>query len=70
VIPPYRVLEIAHEDASRAYRDLTPYTIRLVLQADGWHVDYELPSSQTKGGGPRYVIDPTTGAILSKRYTQ
>jgi hypothetical protein len=64
------VLKIARIDAERAYRDLTPYRISLVLEADGWHVDYQLKNPQVNGGGPHYVIDPCNGAILAKRYEQ
>jgi hypothetical protein len=65
-----QVLAIAQADASRAYRDLSFYRIQLVLEADGWHVDYELKDAKLKGGGPHYIIDSHTGAILSKRYEQ
>jgi hypothetical protein len=64
------VLRIARLDAERAYRELTPYRISIALEADGWHVDYELKQSDVNGGGPRYVIDPSTGAILAKKYEQ
>jgi hypothetical protein len=53
-----------------AYRDLSAYRIQLVLEDDGWHVDYELKDPNLKGGGPHYLIDARTGAILSKRYEQ
>ena len=36
------ILKIARLDAERVYRDPTPYRIRMVLEPDGWHVDYEL----------------------------
>jgi uncharacterized protein (DUF433 family) len=65
-----RALGIAQADAARAYRDLSPFRIQLVLEEDGWHVDYELKDPRLKGGGPHYVIDAHTGAILSKRYEQ
>jgi hypothetical protein len=64
------VLRIAHRDAEAAYRDLSGYRITLVLQPDGWHVDYDLTDPYNAGGGPHYVIDGQTGAILSKRYEQ
>ncbi len=64
------VLRIARLDAERAYRDLTPYRISIVLEADGWHVDFELKDTHLNGGGPHYVIDPRTGTILGKRYEQ
>jgi hypothetical protein len=65
-----RALLIAREDAERAYRDLSAFRIVLVLEDDGWHVDYELKNPNWNGGGPHFVIDRTTGAILSKRYEQ
>lgn len=65
-----QVLTIAQIDAIRTYHDLSGYFIRLALEADGWHVDYELKDPRCKGGGPHYVIDPFTGVIRSKRYDQ
>jgi hypothetical protein len=64
------VLGIAQADALQAYRDLSAYEIRLTLEADGWHVDYELKGPGLKGGGPHYVIDASSGTIVSKRYEQ
>ena len=65
-----QVLTIAQADAARVYRDLSPYRIQLVLDDDGWHVDYELKNPRLKGGGPHYIIDAHTGAVISKRYEQ
>ena len=65
-----QVLTIAQADASRVYRDLSPYRIQLTLEDDGWHVDYELKNPMLKGGGPHYLIDARTGTIISKRYEQ
>jgi hypothetical protein len=65
-----QALSIAQADAARAYRDLTKYRIQLVLEADGWHVDYELKDPRLKGGGPHYIIDAASGTIVSKRYEQ
>jgi hypothetical protein len=65
-----RALGIAQADASQAYRDLSLYRIRLELEPDGWHVDYELKDPKLKGGGPHYVIDRFTGALVSRRYEQ
>jgi hypothetical protein len=65
-----RALAIAHGDAVQAYGDLSAYRIQLALEDDGWHVDYELKDRRLKGGGPHYVIDGRTGAIISKRYEQ
>jgi hypothetical protein len=65
-----KALAIAQADATGAYRDLSPFRIQLVLEDDGWHVDYELNDPRLKGGGPHYIIDAHTGGILSKRYEQ
>jgi len=65
-----QVLAIAQADAARVYRDLSLYRIQLVLEDDGWHVDYELKNPRLKGGGPHYIIDAHTGAVISKRYEQ
>jgi hypothetical protein len=65
-----RILAIAQADAAAAYRDLSVYRIRLVLEDDGWHIDYELKDPRHKGGGPHYIIDARSGAIISKRYEQ
>lgn len=65
-----QILTFAQSDAVRAYGDLSDYSVRLSLEDDGWHVDYDLRNPRMKGGGPHYVLDPNTGAILSKRYEQ
>jgi hypothetical protein len=65
-----QALQIARQDGEKAYRDLTSYRITLALEQDGWHVDYELKDPNLNGGGPHYIIDATTGAILTKRYEQ
>jgi hypothetical protein len=65
-----QALRAAREDAETVYRDLDRYWIRVVLEADGWHVDYELRDPRARGGGPHYVIDAANGHILSKRYEQ
>src|SRR5947209_18849764 len=65
-----QALAIAQADALKAYQDLSGYRIQLVLEDDGWHVDYELKDPRLKGGGPHYVLDAHTGAIVSKRYEQ
>jgi hypothetical protein len=65
-----RILSVAQADAANVYRDLSHYSIRLALEDDGWHVDYELKDPRRKGGGPHYLIDAVTGVILSKRYDQ
>jgi hypothetical protein len=66
----HEILQIAHEDAVRAYRDLGPFRIAMSQEADGWHVDYELKDPNMNGGGPHYVIDPISGQIVHKVYHQ
>ena len=63
-------LRIARSDAEKAYRDLSGYRITILLQDDGWHVDYDVHDSKLKGGGAHYVIDAESGEILSQRYEQ
>jgi hypothetical protein len=70
VIAGDQALTIAQTDAVKAYRDLSPYRIQLALEEDGWHIDYELKDQRLKGGGPHYIIDAASGAIVSKRYEQ
>jgi uncharacterized membrane protein YkoI len=65
-----QALRIARTDAESAYRDLSIYQIAISLEENGWLVDYELKDPEVQGGGPHYVIDARTGAILSKRYEQ
>ncbi len=65
-----QVLRVAHVDALKAYHDLSPYRISMELADDGWHVDYQLKDPNRNGGGPHYIIDAQTGAILKKRYEQ
>jgi uncharacterized membrane protein YkoI len=65
-----QAVRVSRLDAEIAYRDLTPFFIHVELEDDGWHVDYELKDRRSNGGGPHYVIDAQTGAILTKRYEQ
>ena len=65
-----QILTFAQADAMRAYGDLSDYSVRLSLEGDGWHVDYELRHPHMKGGGPHYVLDPMTGAVLTKCHDQ
>jgi hypothetical protein len=69
-LPSYEILQIAHHDAERAYRDLSHFRITLALKENGWHVDYDLLDPMLAGGGPHYLIDPVSGAILWKTYEQ
>jgi hypothetical protein len=64
------ILRVAREDAEHVYKDLQRFRISLFLEPDGWHVEYRLTEPMVSGGGPHYVIDPVTGAILSKKYYQ
>jgi hypothetical protein len=65
-----QALKIAQTDPARAYGELLGYRTTVVLEGDGWHIDYELLKPLTAGGGAHYVIDALTGAILSKKYEQ
>jgi len=65
-----RALVEAEADAQRVDGDLSIYRVQLRLEADGWHVDYDLADPQLQGGGPHYVIDATDGRIVRKRYEQ
>ncbi len=65
-----QALRISRLDAEKAYRDLSPFFVRVELGDDGWHVDYELKDKLSHGGGPHYVIDADNGAIVTKRYEQ
>jgi hypothetical protein len=69
-IPCEQALKVAWQDAEKAYRDLSSYRVQIMLEPDGWHVDFELKNPRHHGGGPHYVIDAQTGAILKKRYEQ
>ena len=70
LLAPDQILAIAQAEASKAYRDLSVYRIQLVLEENGWHVDYELRDPNLKGGGPHFIIDPQSGTIVSRRYEQ
>jgi uncharacterized membrane protein YkoI len=63
-------LRIARTDAERTYRELHLYRIEIAFEPDGWHIDYELKDDASQGGGPHYVIDATTGAIVSRKLYQ
>ena len=65
-----QALRIARLDAEIAYRDLSPFYVRIELHDDGWHIDYELKNTRSNGGSPHYVIDAETGVIRTKRYEQ
>lgn len=49
-------LALAQADAARAYGDLSPYRIRLDLEGDVWHVDYDWDPEHVEAAlvaGPR-----------------
>jgi hypothetical protein len=62
-------LRIARLDGE-AYGDLSSFHIAVALEADGWHVDYDLKDPNLNGGGPHYIIDPADGRIVWKIYEQ
>ncbi|HBI44352.1 MAG TPA: hypothetical protein DDY78_16095 [Planctomycetales bacterium] len=63
-------LRIARLEAEKAYGDLSGFNVTLALEPDGWHIDYELKDPNWNGGGPHFVIDPSDGRIVWKRYDQ
>ena len=65
-----QALHVARLDAEKVYGDLDGFRIMISLEADGWHIDYELKDPTLEGGGPHYVIDATSGNIVAKRYEQ
>jgi hypothetical protein len=66
-----RATAIAEADALPMYGvSLHTMESRISLHEDGWHIDYELRDQEEQGGGPHYVIDASTGAIVSKKYYQ
>ena len=63
-------LRIAEADALRAYGDLSIYRVEVAETVRGWEVQYRIDRPRMAGGGPSYLIDPATGAIVWKRYCQ
>jgi hypothetical protein len=66
----HQALAIAEADAVTMYENLGRYRIEIELEPDGWHIAYRIKQRRWAGGGPWYVIDATTGAIVSKKYYQ
>ena len=67
------VLARAEADAIRAYQDLDNLRREVRLEDGKWFVEYRLDfpaGMRVAGGGPHYVIDATTGEIISKKYYQ
>lgn len=67
-----RAITIAEADALPMYGSyLHTLELRASLHGDGWHLVYSPQRDGFRtGGGPHYVIDATTGAIVSKTYYQ
>lgn len=66
-----QAIAIAEADAVAAYgQALNVLTLEVALHDDGWHVEYHMRRPRWAGGGPHYVIDADTGAIVSKKYHQ
>ncbi len=66
-------IAIAERDAVKMCEKLYRLKIEVSLELDGWHVKYGInhrPGTRITGGGPHYIIDAQTGAILSKKYYQ
>jgi hypothetical protein len=65
-----KALEIASENASLYYRDLSVYVITVQILNDNWKVDYELKDGNLDGGGPHYTISGKTGEIIESHFDQ
>jgi hypothetical protein len=65
-----QAIAIAEADAVPVYGDLDGLTLEVSLHDDGWHVDYWVQKPRVAGGGPHYIIDVTTGEIVTKKYYQ
>jgi hypothetical protein len=65
-----QALAIAQVDAAKVYEKLWRFRIEVELESDGWHIAYRIREKRVAGGGPHYVIDAATGAIVSKKYYQ
>jgi hypothetical protein len=65
-----QALAIARHDAEQAHREFLDHRIEITLQSDGWHVEFRIDKPLVAGGGANYLVDATSGAILSKTYYQ
>jgi hypothetical protein len=70
VIEREKALEIAEQDASLVYSDLSIYDVSVSIDNNNWKIDYNLKDKTLRGGGPHYVISGATGEILQKQYEQ
>ena len=68
----HQAVAVAEADALPLYGMdwLNKLLSRVALEDDGWHVEYHQWRPRHTGGGPHYVIDATTGEIVSKKYYQ
>jgi hypothetical protein len=62
--------KIAEAHASAFYRDLSVYSVKVLLKEGKWFIDFDLDNPTMVGGGPHYTIDAETGKILSTRFEQ
>ena len=67
-----QAIAIAEADALPMYGPtwLNNLMLKAVLHEDGWHIEYHQWRFRHTGSGPEYVINATTGDIVSKRYYQ
>jgi len=67
-----QAITIAETDALPMYGAewLNKLMLEVTLHDDGWHIEYRQWRPRHTGGGPHYVIDATTGVIVSKKYYQ
>jgi hypothetical protein len=67
-----RATGIAEADALPMYGAdwLNKLQLTATLHDDGWHIEWHQWRPRHTGGGPHYVIDANTGAIVSKKYYQ
>lgn len=70
VVTREQAVEIAMADAARVFRNLDDYRATATLDGGQWHVTLELKDPNAQGGGAVYVIDRSSGAIVSKKYYQ
>jgi hypothetical protein len=64
------IRKIALDDAGRAYRDLTLYTVQMEKVEAIWKVAFVLKDPNLDGGGPYYEIDAESGEIITRIYYQ
>jgi Zn-dependent metalloprotease len=63
-------LEIARRDAKKESVDLGVYEVVALEEVSAWRVVFRLNRKGLNGGGPKYLIDKATGAIVERKYTQ